>query len=325
MRAVVLTEFGAPSVLKLVADQPIPQRSAGEALVRVAATSVNPVDTAVRAGKVLPLLVKRPQIVGGDLSGVVVETDSTSQFKPGDKVFALTDGFNFQTRTGTYAEFASMKEDWLAPLPDNHSIESLAGVPLVALTAWQALEPAHLKAGQRVLIHAGAGGVGSMAIQIAKAWGLWVATTCGPKNIDLVTKELGADQVIDYTKEDFTQVLRNNPVDCVLDMLGGTITGKSKQVLRRGGYLAHVLNANSPYLTIGAGLVFSTLRLGVRTGTTLVKPNGKQLRQIGDLIQRGKIKPVVDRVLPLEQAGEGHAVVESGHARGKVILKVQDV
>ena len=191
MRAVLVERYGDPSVLVVKHDFPKPERARGELLVRIHATSVNPVDTKIRRGLLKWTGGVIPKVLGGDVAGVVEESDPGSRFKPGDKVWGLVAGYRWSVKWGTYADYVTAPEAHFAPMPDNLSFEEAAALPLVALTAWQALGTVRLEPGQgRVLVHAGSGGVGSMAMQIAKARGLHVTTTCSAQNIDLV-KEVG--------------------------------------------------------------------------------------------------------------------------------------
>eukprot|EP00878_Enallax_costatus_P006054 GHUV01006350.1.p1 GENE.GHUV01006350.1~~GHUV01006350.1.p1 ORF type:complete len:220 (+),score=69.53 GHUV01006350.1:308-967(+) len=201
MAAAVFRVFGPPSVLQYERDFPKPSRRKGEVLIKVAAASVNPVDWKTRKGEVPRFTVTRPKIPGGDVAGVVQEADPGSQFKPGDRVFGCTGQQAPWSTYGTYAEYVVAPESTLLPIPERTSFHEAASVPLAAMTAWQAVESSMPLSGKRVLVHAGAGGVGSFAIQIAKAQGAYVATTCSARNADFVTKTLGADRAIDYNKE----------------------------------------------------------------------------------------------------------------------------
>src|SRR6478609_4941697 len=225
MKAVLCEQYGGPEVLQMADDLPMPRVGPNGVLVQVRATSVNPVDWKLREGlldAVRPVVF--PVIWGCDLSGVVAEVGpSVTLFKPGDEVYGFKDGYVAKTYRGTYAEYVVAPEKALAKKPKNLSHEEAAAVPLAALTAWQALlNQGRLKAGQRVLIHAGAGGVGVMAIQIAKAFGAYVAATASTRNQELL-RELGADQPIDYTKQDFVRT--DQKFDLVLDGVGRSVWG----------------------------------------------------------------------------------------------------
>ncbi|KAK9906497.1 hypothetical protein WJX75_002925 [Coccomyxa subellipsoidea] len=322
MEAIAFDRFGPPSVLKL-ARFPKPHPRKGEVLVKIHAAGVNPVDYKIRKGDALKFVVPKPKIPGGDLSGVVEDAPEKSKWKPGQKVFALTKGFQPWHKDGTYAEYYAAKEDDLAIPPVTMSFEEAGATPLAALTAYQALEAAGVKEGQRVLIHAGAGGVGTFAVQLAKARGGHVITTAGPRNLDFVTKELGADEVIDYTSQRFEDVLKSNPVDVVIDPMGGPVETRSYAVLKRNGHYQLILNEKTSPIRIVAGMAKGLLRMGPTYGVTAVQPNGAQLQKISDLAADGKVKVILDRTYPLVDAPAAHEYLEQGHARGKVVLVVQ--
>ncbi len=331
MKAFVIDRYGSDSVR--MAEMPKPQPGESDVLVQIHAASVNPVDFKIRDGKLkLVLPYRLPIVLGSDLSGVVVEVGAAvSRFKPGDEVYARVD----KDRIGTFAEFIAVREESVALKPTSLSMEEAASIPLVALTAWQALiDRAGLQRGQKVLIHAGSGGVGTIAIQIAKHLGAFVATTTSTANVGWV-KELGADVVIDYKTQDYAAVLRD--YDVVLDTLGGKVTEQSLQVLRPGGKLISISGPPDPEFAnemgLGWGLrqVFRLLsyrarrrakQLGVSYSFLFMKPNGEQLRTIGTLVDSGVLRPVVDRVFPFESTIDALAYVERGRAKGKVIVKV---
>lgn len=276
------------------------------------------------------LLLSLFQVPGGDVAGVVVEADPTSKFQAGSKVFALTDGFMFTKRHGTYCDFASIPEAHLALAPSSLSFEEAAALPLVSLTAMQALDLTHLAQGQRVLIHSGSGGVGSMAVQLAKAQGLHVTSTCSTRNVDFV-KSLGADAVVDYTKDKFEEVCKDQPFDAVVDMIGGDYERRGWKVLKKKGtYVGIFTGKTSPGAILGmvgsivGSKVKSSLGLGPKYTTMLVHPSGQQLEKLAAMVDAGQVKPVIDRVLPLVSAADAHAYAEQGHARGKVVLKVTE-
>jgi len=251
-----------------------------------------------------------PLILGWEAAGIVRRVgEAVTLFKPGDPIFVL----NEFTRPGCYAEFVTVDERNAAIKPGNINFVEAASLPLVGLTAWQALvDAANISEGKRVLIHAGAGGVGSFAIQLAKARGAWVATTCSAANIAFV-KELGADEVIDYTKEDFTALLKE--MDIVLDTMAGKVYRDSFKVMRRGGVIVSLLEEPDQELTAA---------YGVRAEHVLVKPNSRQLAEIGRLIESGSIQPVVKQVFPLEEVREAHNRSQSGHMVGKIVLKMKE-
>ncbi len=335
MRAILCEQYGGPEVLQMADDVPTPRVGPNGVLVQVRASSVNPVDWKFRRGlldAVRPVVF--PVIWGGDLSGVVAEIGpAVTLFKPGDEVYGFKDGYVGKTYRGTYAEFAVVPEKSLAKKPGNLSHEEAASVPLAALTAWQALlSQGKLKAGQRVLIHAGAGGVGVMAIQIAKAFGAYVAATAGPRNQDML-RELGADQPIDYTKERVSGL--RPKLDLVLDGVGQSVWGESFHVLRFGGRLV-TLTVPIPDQPAGKARFFATALAGVAGGSvrgliggkrllmTQVKPRGGDLEKISVLIEAGKIKPVIEKVFPLEQITEAHRLSEQGHVRGKLVVTISN-
>lgn len=333
MRAILCEQYGGPEVLRMADDLPTPRLGPNGVLVQVLATSVNPVDWKYRSGlldAVRPVLF--PVIWGGDLSGVVVEVGpAVTLFKPGDEVYGFKDGYVGKTYRGTYAELAVVPEKSLARKPGNLGHEEAAAVPLAALTAWQAqLNQGKLKSGQRVLIHAGAGGVGVMAIQIAKAFGAFVAATASTRNQDLL-RQLGTDQPIDYTKERIDDM--SPKFDLVLDGVGQSVWGASFRALKFGGRLV-TLTVPIPEEPAGKVKFFSTALAGVAAGVTRgliggkrllltqVKPRGGDLEKISVLIEAGKIKPVIEKVFSLEQIADAHRLSETGHVRGKLVLSV---
>jgi len=313
---------------------PTPQPRDDEVLVRVHAAAVNLIDVKIRNGEFNLILPYRPPfILGHDVAGDVVQVGAkVRMFKPGDEVYARPQDL----RIGTFAGFIAVKETSLALKPKTLSMEEAASVPLVALTAWQALvEKARLKKGQKVFIQAGSGGVGTFAIQLAKHLGATVATTTSAGNVALV-KSLGADVVIDYKAQDFEDVLRD--YDVVLNSQDNTTLGKSLRVLKPGGQLISISGPPDPAFAeqIGASafmeLMVRLLSSGVRRKARAVgvdysflfmKANGTQLREITQLFEAGVLRPVVDRVFPFEQTNEALAYVETGRAKGKVVIKVK--
>jgi NADPH:quinone reductase-like Zn-dependent oxidoreductase len=332
MKAFVLERYGKKRALRL-ADMPKPALRDDEVLVQVHAAGVNLLDSKIRDGEFKLILSYRlPLVMGHDVAGVVVQVGPrVRQFKAGDEVYARVDDF----RIGTFAEFVPVKEDSLAHKPQGLTMEEAASLPLVALTAWQALVgTTGLKKGQRVFIQAGSGGVGTFAIQLAKHLGAIVATTTSTANIALV-KGLGADVVIDYKTQDFETVL--NDYDVVLNSQDGKTLEKSLRVLKRGGKLVSISGPPDPEFgrEVGApGFVRLVMRLlsagirrraasrGVDFSFLFMKADGPQLREITRLVEAGVIRPVVDRVFPFESTNEAMAYVESGRAKGKVVVKV---
>lgn len=273
-----------------------------------------------------------PLILGNDVAGVAVRVGSrVRRFKAGDEVYARPD----KDRIGTFAEFIAVNEADLAIKPKTLTMEAAASIPLVALTAWQALiEKARLKKGQKVLIHAGSGGVGTFAIQLAKHVGAFVATTTSTANVEWV-KRLGADIVIDYRKDDFEKLLHD--YDVVINSLDRKTLGKSLNVLRPGGQLISISGPPDPDFAKELGLswimgqVMRLLSYRIRNKAKrhdisysflFMRASGEQLREITSLIDSGVIRPVVDRIFPFESTKEAMAYVESGRAKGKVVVKV---
>ena len=332
MKAFIVERYGRKGVGRL-GDMPEPELRDGDVLVRVHAAGVNELDSKIRTGEFKLILPYRlPLILGNDVAGVVTGVGpGVKRFKPGDEVYARP----HQDRIGTFAEFISMNEDDVAVKPKTLTMEEAASIPLVGLTAWQALiERAHLKKGQKVLIHAGSGGVGTFAIQLAKHLGATVATTTSTANVDLV-RRLGADVVVDYKKEDFEKVLHD--YDVVVNSLGKETLEKSLRVLKRGGKLISISGPPDPDFAtdIGSGWLLRQLmsvlsyrirrqarRHRVSYSFLFMKANGDQLREITSLIDAGAIRPVVDRLFPFEATKEALAYVETGRAKGKVVVKV---
>ena len=332
MKAFIVDRYGSNDGMR-AGEMPDPELRDDDVLVQIHAASVNPLDLKIREGKLKLILPYRlPFILGNDLAGVVVRVGSgVRRFKPGDEVYARPD----KDRIGAFAEFISIKEDAVANKPKELTMEEAASIPLVGLTAWQALiERAKLKTGQKVLIHAGSGGVGTFAIQLAKHLGAIVATTTSTANLDWV-KRLGADIVIDYRKDDFDKILHD--YDVVLDTLGGEALEKSLRVLKPGGKLISISGPPDPDFAkeIGASWILRLMmgllsyrirkeakRRHISYSFLFMRANGDQLREITSLIESGVIRPVVDRVFPFESTKEALAYVEKGRAKGKVIVKV---
>jgi NADPH:quinone reductase-like Zn-dependent oxidoreductase len=335
MKAVLCEQYGGPEVLQMADDLPTPRVGPNGVLVQVRASSVNPVDWKLREGlldAVRPVVF--PVIWGCDLSGVVTEVGpSVTLFKPGDEVYGFKDGYVAKTYRGTYAEYVVAPEKTLAKKPTNVSHLEAACVPAAALTAWQALlGQGKLKQGQRVLIHAGAGGVGVMAIQIAKAFGAYVAATASTRNQDFL-RELGADLAIDYTREPIDAI--QPKFDLVLDGVGKSVWRSSMRALRFGGRLV-TLAVPIPERAAGKLRFFATALGGVLGGVTRglpggkrllmtrVKPRGGELEKIGALIEAGKVRPVVEKVFPLEQLADAHRLSEQAHVRGKLAVEISN-
>jgi len=330
MNAVVAQRYGGPEALDL-ARRPEPDVGPTDVLIAVRAASLNPLDYKIRNGNVKPVLPLRPPIaLGCDVAGVVAGVGArVSRFAVGNEVYARLE----KMRMGGLAERVAADETVVALKPVRASFVEAAAVPLAALTSLQALrDAAALQPGQRVLIHAGAGGVGTLAIQIAKILGLWVATTTSTKNVDFVTG-LGADEVIDYTKERVRDRVRD--LDAVFDTLG-TSELESLNVVRRGGVVVGI--AGLPDVTFAreslpwwaaAGVWLATTRrrrATARTGARFIylfmKPDGAQLSELAGWIDAGRLKPVVHRTYPLAEFREAFAELERGRARGKIVVTV---
>jgi NADPH:quinone reductase-like Zn-dependent oxidoreductase len=335
MKAVIAETYGGPEVLEL-ADVDKPQLGPNGVLVRVYASSVNPVDWKLRKGMLSGFWKLRfPVIWGCDLSGVVEQVGSAvTFFKPGDEVYGCKHGKVAQTYRGTYAEYVVAPENTLARKPARLSHEEAAAIPLAALTAWQALvDMGGLQAGQRVLVHAAAGGVGVFAVQIAKALGARVAATASARNYDFL-RELGADEVIDYAKEKIEDKLSG--YDIVLDGVGQSVWGSSFHVLKRGGRLL-TLTPPTPegpsgkigfFVISGAAMGAATVRAvltGKKFALVSIKPRGGDLEKINALIEAGKVRPVIEKVFPLEQIADAHRLSETGHVRGKIVVRIADI
>lgn len=332
MKAFIVNRYGKKGKLQLteIAEPVVKER---DILVQVYSAGVNLLDSKIRNGEFKMILpYKAPFTLGHDVSGVVIKVGSkVSKFKVGDAVYARP----ADHRIGTFAEFISMNENDAAIKPKNLSMEEAASIPLVGLTAWQALvEKANLKKGQKVFIQAGSGGVGTFAIQLAKHLGATVATTTSNANIDLV-KSLGADIIIDYKKEDFETILKD--YDVVLNSQDTKTLGKSLKVLKTGGKVISISGPPDPAFgqeinanwflkivlkVLSTGIRKKAKRLGVNFSFLFMRAQGEQLSQITKLIESGVIKPVMDKVFPFEQTNEALSYVETGRAKGKVVVKV---
>jgi NADPH:quinone reductase-like Zn-dependent oxidoreductase len=332
MKAFTLTRYGTTDNIAPV-EQPEPALGHDDVLVQIHAASINPLDLKIRNGELKPLLrYKLPIVLGNDLAGVVVATGPRVQrFKPGDAVYAKPR----RDRIGAFAEYLAIDESDVAPKPERLDMTEAASLPLVALTAWQALvEKAYVRPGQKVLIHAGSGGLGSIAIQLAKHLGATVATTTSAANAGWV-KDLGADVVIDYKTQDFAAELSG--YDLVLDTQGGQTLNKSLQVLKPGGTIISVAGPPDPVFAreFGANWVlvqamralsFSIRRKAARRSVTysflFMTANGEQLRTLGALVDAGVIRSVVDRVFPFKDTLAALSYVEGGRSKGKVVVSM---
>lgn len=310
MKAIRIHQFGGPEVLRYE-DAPCPVPDAGEVLIRVHAAGVNPVDWKIREGRLQGRISHHlPLTPGWDVAGVIEQLGAgVTQFKTGDAVYARPD----MARDGAYAEYMVVRASEVALKPKSLDFAHAAAVPLSALTAWQSLfDAGKLEQGQRILIHAGAGGVGHYAVQLAHWKGAHVITTASARNADFV-RALGADEVIDYTRTPFEQTVRD--VDMVFDTVGGEVQQRSWQTLKKGGILVSILALTVPE---------TAPQQGWRSAYVFVQPNSAQLTQIAGLIDTGKVSPVVEKVLPLSEAAQAHALIQSAHTRGKIVLRVKD-
>ena len=308
MKAVRIHAYGGPELLHHE-EVPRPWLKPDDLLIQVAAAAVNPVDWKIREGYLQGFLNHQlPLILGWDVAGTVIEVGpEVTGFKVGDEVYARPD----IERNGSYAEFIAVKANEVALKPTTLDFVHAAAVPLAALTAWQSLvDAAQLQAGQTVLIHAAAGGVGHLAVQLAKARGARVIATASTVNIGLAA-DLGVDQFIDYTRTRFEQAAKE--VDVVLDTIGGDIQERSWSVLKPGGILVSVISP-PPEATAAAH--------NARGAFVFIQPSGPQLTQIARLIDQGQMKPIIHTVLPLSEARQAQVISQGGHARGKIVLHV---
>ena len=333
MRALVFKRYGRADQIAF-ADIPQPTPGPEEILVQVHAVGLNPIDNMIPKGTFKPILrFQLPATLGSDLAGVVVEVGSrVIRFKPGDAVFASI----FDLGSGALAEFAVVPENAAALKPENLDFVQAASIPMVGLTSWQALkERAHLKLGQKLFIPAGSGGIGTFAIQLAKYLGAKVGTTTSTGNVDLV-RSLGADEVIDYKQQEFEEVLRD--YDAVLGTVRGDALEKSLRILKPRSTVVSLIGppdaafARARRMNFFMVFVFGLLsRKMIRNARKrsaeysflFVRPDGQQLAEIGELLKLGRIRPVIDRVFPFEQAKDGLAYLEKGRSKGKVVVKVR--
>lgn len=333
MKALIFKRY-SKSDHTLFADLPKPVLKPDEILVQVHAAGLNPIDNAIPKGSFKPILrFQLPATLGSDLAGVVVETGSrVSRFKVGDAVFASI----FDLGTGSLAEFAVVPESAAALKPTNLNFVEAASIPMVGLTAWQALkERARVKPGQKVFIPAGSGGIGTFAIQLAKHLGAKVGTTTSTANVDLV-RRLGADEIVDYKQQEFETVLRD--YDVVLGTVRGDALNKSVGILKSNSSIVSLIGppdaafgrtrGMNGFLTFVFGLLSGKIirqarKRGAAYSFLFVHPDGRQLAEIGDLLQAGKIRPVIDQVFPFDQAKEALAYLEKGRAKGKVVVQLR--
>ncbi len=334
MKAFIVKRYGKKEKLHLT-EMAEPILKENEVLVQIHAAAINQLDSLIKNGEskiILPY--KTPFIIGHDMAGIITKTGAgVSRFKVGDEVYARPADY----RIGTFAEYIAVPESDLSLKPTNISMEEAAAVPLVGLTSWQALtEMVHLQKGQKVFIQAGSGGVGTFAIQLAKHLGAFVATTTSASNTGLV-KSLGADVVIDYRKEDFSTILNNYDV-VIHSNKDVKILEKSLQILKPGGTLISLTGPPTAEFARQMGLgwhlqMLTSLlslsvrrkarKLGVHFKFLFMRAEGRQLNEITDLIETGKIRPIMDKVFSFEQTNEALTYVESGRAKGKVVVKLR--
>ncbi|TDL79168.1 NADP-dependent oxidoreductase [Peribacillus frigoritolerans] len=333
MKAMAIKKYGKNQKL-MITEAQMPAIGEKDVLVEIYASSINPIDFKIRDGKVRTLLTyKMPLVLGNDFSGKVIKTgEKVTAFKTGDSVY----GRPRKTRIGTFAEYISTHEEDLSLMPENLSFTEAASLPLVGLTAWQAFHDIlKLKNGQKILIHAGAGGLGTFAIQLAKQMGAYVAVTASEKGHHLA-ESLGADLIVNYKKEKFNEVL--NDYDAVFDTLGGEALQKSFEVLKPGGKIVSVSGVPDAsyakdhqmgivksvlFWAVSRKLISLAKKHDAAYQFLFMKPSGDQLRLIKELVETGKIRPVIDRTYSFQDTQAALDYVETGRAKGKVIVEVK--
>lgn len=308
MKAVCIHKYGERDVLSYE-DRPVPEIQEDEVLIRVVASSVNPVDWKIRKGylqKMIPY--EFPLILGWDAAGIIERVGKkVSDFSAGDAVYTRPE----LTRNGSYAEYLAVRANEVAPKPSTISFMEAASLPLVSITAWESvINSGEIKKGQSILIHGGAGGVGSIAIQLAKWKGARVITTASRKNIDFL-KSLGADEVIDYGAVKFEEAVSG--VDVVFDTIGGEVQERSFRVLKKGGIIVSVTQTPSESLCD---------KNGVKGRFVFIQPDAAILRELAGLVDSGVVRPVVGAEFALEDISLAHGLSESGHTRGKIVIHV---
>jgi NADPH:quinone reductase-like Zn-dependent oxidoreductase len=304
MKAIVINAYGNEDVLNYVeVDCPEPQ--AGEVLVKVLVAGVNPVDWKIRDGMGERLGLKLPISLGGEIAGIIEKIgDDVSDFQVGDPVYGIIP-------SGGYAEYAIAKVGEIATKPQSLDFENAAAIPLGALTAWQAMfDLANLSSGQRILITAAAGGVGSLAVQLAKAKGAFVIGMASGRN-EAFVKDLGADEFIDYTQQNFADVVKD--LDVVFDTVGGETFERAFQTLKPGGFLVTAVQFPS---------VEKAQKFGIKAARVYCKPNAVQLAAISELVNAGQLKAHVSTVLPIAEVKKAHQLSQSGRTRGKIVLQI---
>ncbi len=311
MRAAQINDYGDKDVLAYTEDAAKPTLAAGQVLVDAYAAGVNPFDYKVRSGQARGMAeLNFPATLGGDVAGVVAEVgEGVTGFEVGQEVYGQANALSGQ---GSFAEFVPVKSDSLAPKPNNVDFVTAAALPLVSVSAYQALvDTLHIQAGQRILIHGGAGGIGTSAIQIAKHLGAYVVTTAGPDDLDYV-RSLGADEAIDYTSQKFQEVARD--MDAVYDTVGGETYERSFATLKTGGQIVSMVEQPNEELAA---------QHAVKATIQFSKPTPERLAAITQLVEAGDLNVTIDQTFPLEQASEAVEYLHNGHHRGKVVLKIK--
>ncbi|MBP1965663.1 NADP-dependent oxidoreductase [Paenibacillus aceris] len=333
MKAMIIEKYGKNTPL-IMSEQPTPDMGEHDVLVEIHAASLNPIDFKIKEGKIKFLLkYEFPLILGNDFSGIVVKVgDRVSAFKPGDEVY----GRPRKSRIGTLAEYIAVHEEDISLKPRNLNFEEAASIPLVGLTTYQAFtDIMHLQKGQKILIHAGSGGVGTFAIQLAKMMGASVTTTASDKGYDLV-KSLGADLIINYKQENFEEMLTG--YDAVFDTLGGAALEKSFRILKPSGQIVSI--SGVPNARFGKEAKLGWMKTAIlsivsrkikalekknqtRYHFLFMKSSGAQLKVLKEFIEGGHIKPVIDKVYHLKDAGQAFQYLEGGSAKGKVVIRIK--
>lgn len=311
MKAAQISEYGGQTVLQTVTGAPKPEAAPGQVLVEVHAAATNPFDWKIREGYMKEFIpLELPATLGSDVAGTVVAIgDDTTGFEIGQAVYGMANAVGSQ---GSYAEFTPVKATQLVAKPKAVDYITAAALPLAAVSAYQALvDHIGLQAGQKILVHGGAGGIGSLAIQIAKNIGAHVATTASATEADYV-KSLGADEVIDYQAQDFTTLLKD--YDAVFDTVGGETNAKSYSILKSGGTLVSMVQPEDEALT---------KQYNVKYVQQSSQPTVERLTKIAELVDNGKLKVNVDKTFPLDQAAEALEYLKTGHPRGKVVIEVR--
>lgn len=312
MKAAQINGYGGEEVLQTATDVPKPKPGSDQILIKVHAAATNPFDWKVREGYMKEFIpLKFPATLGGDVAGTVAEIgEDVTGFEVDQAVYGMAGAASGQ---GSYAEFTPVKATQLVAKPESVDFVTAAALPLAAVSAYQALvDHIGLKSGQKILIHGGAGGIGSLAIQIAKNVGAYVATTASAKEAEFV-KSLGADEVIDYQAQDFASLLKD--YDAVFDTVGGETNAKSYTTLKNGGTLVSMVQPEDAALT---------KQYGIKYVHQSSQPTVERLAKIAEMVDNGTLKVNVDKVFPLDQAAAALEYLKTGHPRGKVVIQVQD-